>query len=244
MVSPLMSRKRKTPTSSRRLFVTPVRGPKRARTNPMSRPRFTTLSRQRVNLGAGPIPPSAKVALRYVAGFISDGSAFDQVFNLNSIFDPDRTGTGHQPLGRDQYATLYNRYRVLAVKVKVVFTTDATIVTAGQTVGILAENSGSAYTNLDAAFEQQGAIHTMCIPGQTKTFRKTYQLNDVTGVTKTAYKDDRFQSLMSTSPTEEICLHVLFGSALSAASQAGGVKYRVQLDMITELFDPLPLAQS
>ena len=30
-------------------------------------------------------------------------------FNLNSIFDPNRTGFGHQPYGHDQLAGLYNR---------------------------------------------------------------------------------------------------------------------------------------
>ena len=33
--------------------------------------------------------------------------------NLNSIFDPNRTGLGHQPYGHDTLQTLYNRYRVI-----------------------------------------------------------------------------------------------------------------------------------
>lgn len=33
-------------------------------------------------------------------------------FRINSTFDPDKTGTGTQPMGRDQMAALYNRYMV------------------------------------------------------------------------------------------------------------------------------------
>jgi len=37
-------------------------------------------------------------------------------FNMNSIFDPDITGTGHQPMYHDQYQTIYNHYSVLGSK--------------------------------------------------------------------------------------------------------------------------------
>lgn len=36
-----------------------------------------------------------------------------------SIFDPDFTGVGHQPLGHDQWAGLYQRYRVISSKIEV-----------------------------------------------------------------------------------------------------------------------------
>lgn len=45
------------------------------------------------------------------------------VFRLNSLYDPDLTGTGHQPYGFDQYAALFNRYKVDKVTVDVIFTT-------------------------------------------------------------------------------------------------------------------------
>jgi len=35
-------------------------------------------------------------------------------WNANSIFDPYITGTGHQPLGRDQWAAFYNHYAVIS----------------------------------------------------------------------------------------------------------------------------------
>lgn len=48
------------------------------------------------------------------------GTYTGQIHRLNSLFDPDYTGVGHQPRGFDQLALLYSRYRVNAVKVEVV----------------------------------------------------------------------------------------------------------------------------
>jgi hypothetical protein len=36
------------------------------------------------------------------------------LWRWNSTFDPDYTGTGHQPLYRDTYATIYDQYAVVA----------------------------------------------------------------------------------------------------------------------------------
>ncbi len=47
----------------------------------------------------------------------------EYVFRLNSLYDPDLTGTGHQPYGFDQFAALYSRYKVDRVHIDVLFTT-------------------------------------------------------------------------------------------------------------------------
>lgn len=42
-------------------------------------------------------------------------------FRMNSLFDPDFTGTGHQPQWFDQLSAVYNFYRVLGSKITVTF---------------------------------------------------------------------------------------------------------------------------
>ena len=44
------------------------------------------------------------------------GTNANQQFRLSSIFDPDFTGVGHQPVNHDQYALIYERYQVTSVK--------------------------------------------------------------------------------------------------------------------------------
>lgn len=42
-------------------------------------------------------------------------------FRLSSLYDPDYTGTGHQPQWYDQLVAVYQRYRVLGAKITVTF---------------------------------------------------------------------------------------------------------------------------
>lgn len=60
--------------------------------------------------------------LRYVDTVSVDaGSAAiaSHVYSANGLFDPDVTGTGHQPLMYDEYKLLYGMYRVISSKIKV-----------------------------------------------------------------------------------------------------------------------------
>lgn len=217
-----------------------------ARVNQLSRPVYTNVIRQRVQLGRGPIPASSVVTLRYSTSVEATGSNQEHVFNLNSIFDPDRTGTGHQPLGRDQYAALYNRYRVLSCRARIIMCINAGILQTEPIVGcIVADNAGTAFSDFDTACEQQGSM-TKCLGtgGGSITFARTFDCAKITGVTPTAYKDDRFQALMSADPAEIIALHILFSKVFGGQAPAGTVRIRVILDYKTELFDPLPIAGS
>jgi len=40
-------------------------------------------------------------------------------FACNSIYDPNLSGTGHQPYGHDTYSTIYNQYTVLNARIRV-----------------------------------------------------------------------------------------------------------------------------
>ena len=82
------------------------------------------------NLSLGPTYPNGIIAKHkynmnktlsatYVNGDIP-GTAL-QSFRTASLFDPDRTGVGHQPLFFDEMAAIYNQYRVLGAKCRVRF---------------------------------------------------------------------------------------------------------------------------
>lgn len=60
-------------------------------------------------------------------------SAGPQVFRLNSLYDPDQTGTGLQGYNYDQLSALYSKYEVLGSKCTVEFSSD---VNFGATTGI------------------------------------------------------------------------------------------------------------
>lgn len=215
-----------------------------ARTNPLVRPRYSTMRSQAVRLGSGPIPNRSFVVLKYCIGYQSDGTTFDKRFNMNSIFSPEYSG-GHQPLGRDQYAVLYNRYRVWSCSARISCISQGSV-TVPESVTLLANNSTNAYTTYDEACEQKGAITKIVAPGgaDATIFYKKWSLLAVTGQTRQGYKDDRYQALMSAKPAEDIILHLLFATTQSAAVASTALQFRVNLEFYTELFDPIPVAQS
>jgi len=68
------------------------------------------------------------VTMRYVdAGVLNASTTTGDIWNFraNSIFDPDQTGTGHQPYGHDTYATMWNHYTVLGSKIQIDYISDA-----------------------------------------------------------------------------------------------------------------------
>lgn len=96
--------------------------------------RRLTIPRSLKSLGA--FPPRKTVALRYVDTVALNpgaGGTAVQVFRANSIYDPDYTGAGHQPMFYDNYANIYGRYKVnyatitmIALSSKIVNTTSST----------------------------------------------------------------------------------------------------------------------
>lgn len=79
-----------------------------------------------------------------------------KILRANSIYDPDLDVlTGHQPLGYDQWATFYNKYRVFKAVVR------ATIINNGSSglqCGIIPFNSNQPLNLDDSLFEQPHAV--------------------------------------------------------------------------------------
>jgi hypothetical protein len=69
-------------------------------------------------------PSRVKQTLVYVENGLvatsgAGGIAGSYFFSANGMFDPNITGTGHQPLGFDQMMLMYNHYTVFASKISV-----------------------------------------------------------------------------------------------------------------------------
>lgn len=74
------------------------------------------------------IPDAMFAVLKYSQSFApSSSGAVNQQFRGNSLFDPDLTGTGHQPLFFDQYATLYRRYMVYSCAITATISNQDTV---------------------------------------------------------------------------------------------------------------------
>lgn len=165
---------------------------------------------------------------------------YEYLFNLNSLFDPDRTGTGHQPLGFDQLKTLYNRYRVYKVHYNINW-----ITTTADPVMIIAvpTNESPGIGSLETALEtyaerhsKAGNVYTPC------TVSGSIDLAVLNGKTLRQYTDDdTTQAVIGSSPSELLILHACFAS-LSVSNVTGYAV--VKLTFEAEFSDPIQLSAS
>lgn len=132
------------------------------------------------------------------------GAKYDYVFSGNNIFDPDTTGTGHQPLLFDTYASLYSNYVVHASKMKVTSNNLASTNEGASCAFIVTPSITSlASFSVDEISEQRYAVKklTTLNPGKTiiKSYMSTAKIYGVPKYVVTA--DDKFSSAVSTGPT-------------------------------------------
>lgn len=190
---------------------------------------------------ATPVATRLRTVLKYSENLQpTTTSLYEYTFNLNSLFDPNRTGVGHQPMGYDQLTPLYGRYRVYRVWYDITWinaNSDPSIIIA------VPSNSASGIGSITTALEMYNGRHSkagnMYTPMSLKGFVDLAVLN---GKTTAQYTDDDTTSaITSTSPSEILILHTCFYS-LSNTVVSGSAN--VDLRFECEFSDPLQLSAS
>lgn len=190
------------------------------------------------------VPARVRVILPYHENLnLAPGTFFqDYLYNLNSIFDPNRTGTGHQPGGHDQWAVFYSDYRVFRVDYKITFGNTGT---APISTSVAATNINTALTTSTSG--EQPYSTTRTVGAQTGsslgTHSGTFNLNDIVGRSVNQYMsvDAQYSAAFGSSPTELIIGH-LFVTTFDGANVTCTVN--VQLLYHVELYDPIQQAES
>lgn len=192
-----------------------------------------------VNNALQPIPQRYIAKHKYVANVTTDANG-NYTFNLNSTFDPDRTGGGHQPYGRDQLAALYNRYRVISASWRI-FAQNSTVPIQ---VAAIATNEVTTYTNMGSIVEAPRSKFIIQMPGAAATVLKGHvSLPSLVGRSRVEYMgSDRYQADVNADPTEQCILSVF--AADSSGAYLVGQKLFVEIMYCVEWFDVRTLAQS
>lgn len=164
---------------------------------------------------------------------------YSQIMNLNSLFDPDRTGIGHQPYGFDQLSGIYNRYRVISCR----WAINAYSGTTPIRFACLPCNEIPPINNVSEICENPRAQFKLQYPqGGTTTIKGRSYIPSLVGRTKAQYMaDDRYQATSGASPAE---LALLFITGQSMADAATDINLTVTLEYTVEWFDPHPIDQS
>lgn len=196
-----------------------------------------------------PIPARFITKMKYAESFVLSGTGLrTQQMNLNSLFDPNRSGLGHQPYGFDQLcgpsgSALYNRYRVYKVDYVVVVAND----TYNIHYAVLNTNDASPpIGNVSEARENPRCQYKCQNPGGTlKTITGSISLPSLMGRTKAQYMaSDNYQSVYSASPNELAVMNIYAQGLNDDVGVSMSHTVNVLLTYHVEFFDPHVLDQS
>ena len=161
------------------------------------------------------VPDKHVVKLRYVQQFDLDASSLinnSRVFRANSIFDPDFTGVGHQPLGHDQWAVFYDHYNVVGSKITAKFiSTSAASNIGASVVGILLRDSSTLVPVPTDIMEQTNSgygIMTNSGATQVKTIVKGFSCKKFFGLKDIADNRAMVGAAFGSNPSEDAYFHV------------------------------------
>jgi len=187
-----------------------------------------------------PVAQRAIVKMKYSEA-VATGTDGLYTFNLNSVFDPNRTGIGHQPYGHDTFATLYNRYRVISCGWRI----QCLVPSSGNAVnvGCLPANEVLLFTTVSEMRENPRAKYITQSPGGgALTLHGKSYIPSLVGRTKAQYMaDDRYQAQVGSSPSELAILNIITTSNVDVPLQA---TIQVVLEYTVEWFDVKHLNQS
>lgn len=198
----------------------------------------------------GPIGNIRPVKLVYVQEANLDpgvGTTSIQLYRLNSLYDPDYSGLGHQPMGFDELMGIYYKYVITGCKYEVILTstnttaTNTTIVGVTPTVVATTSNDVTRYAEMPgskfAMLEGRGGnvtrarfVGSLDIPaffGRTK---------------KELMADDTYMGDASNNPDQVLYLHVWAGGY--SGQDAAAIATFTRLTFTGYVRDPKFMASS
>lgn len=170
---------------------------------------------------ASPMPNKYKCTLKYFdQANVSGTIGGSQVCNINSLFDPDNTGGGHQPAGFDQLAAFYYYYRVIACTVHASVTaSDSNSRPIAMT--ILGTDDATAPASFVQAAEQPGAspVYYQAYTAEQKVLSYRFDMAALNGQTMAEFLgDDTTKAAVTASPSDLMFAKIVVAYADATAS--------------------------
>jgi hypothetical protein len=174
----------------------------------------------------------------------------EQEMRLNSLFDPDQTGGGHQPYGRDTFAGIYNRYKVYGAYVIVTVTN---INQDGMAFGTLVTTPTNTSDTLAGATPENIREKNMCSVhygnlqgGKVYRWKQYLRLCDVMGITPEQFRTDLDNTTapMGGNPGDSCAIHFAVSDLQGPVSPTLNAQVLVDIYYKVMLYDRIELAQS
>lgn len=135
-------------------------------------------------------------------------------FRANGMFDPDITGTGHQPYYFDQMSAVYDHYTVIGSRIILrVLKSDNTQYPT--TVGIFVNDDSTVTPSITGLLEHPSSVHTIVgNSDQRATLIRNWSAKKTFG--GTVLSNDNLQGSPTADPTEQSVFTIFIDSTSSA----------------------------
>lgn len=185
-----------------------------------------------------PVPRKLITKLRYYDSFSINaglGAAASHVFSANGLYDPNITGTGHQPRGLDQLFAMYDHAVCLGSKITVFFDNRASARMVG---GIYVKDNATTTTDPINLMEM-GKVKSTVLNGVGAPQQKlsvSVNPNKFLGRSK-PLADSELKTGIGNNPSEQCYFHC-FAYSPNASDDPGAVYCTVVIDYIVALIEP------
>jgi hypothetical protein len=196
-----------------------------------------------------PVPDRLVVNMKYCESVLlsSTTSPATYFFALNDIFDPNYTGTGHQPLGHDQWAAFYDQFRVLSVDIGVKMLNDSSLpAVAGGVIKVNTTSSADYQTAFETPHSQMHLMSPLDVaPTSQRALRwRNVKPWTIVGLTAAEYRGEAgYAGATASSPSIRTPFLQLISQCADKLT-AVDVRFVVEIDYTVELFSRLPLTVS
>ncbi len=167
-------------------------------------------------------PDRLLTKLRYsdvLTAVSTTGALNTYIFRWNSTFDPDFSGTGHQPLFRDTYASVYDQYAVVRASARIRF--DNTSSSVGFIVGVVTDDDTTPSTTFQTLMEQSHGVQTSltALAGSHSSheFSVSWDASKILNIDP--FSSETYKTAVGSNPTEISSL-VMWSKPIDGSSTA------------------------
>lgn len=192
---------------------TVVKKPKASQRSQFRIPRWVG----RTNVG---FPKELRMKHRYVqeGAFSSlNGAIHVNTYSCNGMYDPDVTGTGHQPQYFDQLTAIYQHYTVVASKITVQCSPRTTNSLPVMAVVYINDDTSVPYTSTQNAAEVSSSVYSLIFPN-SNSVRLTKKWRASQNFGPGVVSDPNLQGTATGNPTEQQYYTLIVSAPTGTAS--------------------------
>jgi len=226
-----------TPAKKRPLGKRGVSTKKRVRSDTTLKMPLRVFSTPTTSLYGTGFPERMRMKHKYRETFhltASSGASASYIFSCNGMFDPNITGTGHQPMFFDNMAALYDHYTVLNARITVVYvpTPQALITSHNFVVGLL---DAAAFGTTNANYlGENPSMTTRTVNAQLNNERnvitKYWNAERVFG--SRALSDSQLRGTPSANPSEQTYFGIMIQDTLGIGTAEGDFSVTIEYDSV------------